>query len=166
MEALLERYRPTDMTLPELVAAARALLEKIDLPSADERVRAFPDARTVRYYQTLGLVPKPRRYRGRSALYGFEHLLRVLAVKLLQAQDQSLAQIQRALAPASPERLEAAVREALAAGPPPPSPSRPLISAALRPGVIVTIDPTLVDDPDAVLRRLAASLDPASGGIR
>ena len=61
------------------------------IASGDERVRAVPDARTVRDYQTLGLLPKPQRYRGRSAMYGFEHLLRIVAVKLLQAHDQSLA---------------------------------------------------------------------------
>ncbi len=47
----------------------------------DQRVRAVPDARTVRYYQSIGLVDRPER-EGREAVYRWRHLLQVVAVKL------------------------------------------------------------------------------------
>lgn len=165
MEAALESYRTSELSLPELVKATGKLLAQIDLKSNDERVRAVPDVRTLRYYQTLGLLQKPIRYKGRTALYGFEHLLQVVAIKLLQAREQSLAQVQRSLQAATTGQLESAVREALGAGPPPAvAPQRPLLSVLVRPGVIVTIDPAEVPDPEAVLQRIIVSLSDTPGG--
>ncbi len=164
MEAALESIRDCELSLPGLVQAAGELLAQIDLKTSDERVRAVPDVRTLRYYQTLGLLPKPARYKGRTALYGFEHLLRVVAIKLLQAREQSLAQIQRSLQAATAQQLEAAVREALGAGPPAEPAQRPLLSVMVRPGVIVTIDPAQVSDPEAVLQRIIVSLSDTPGG--
>src|SRR5262245_61775288 len=60
------------------------------------RVRDVPDARTIRYYTTLGLLDRPA-LRGRSALYGPRHLRQLVAIKRLQAQGHSLAEIQRRL---------------------------------------------------------------------
>jgi DNA-binding transcriptional MerR regulator len=60
------------------------------------RVRDVPDARTIRYYTTLGLLDRPA-LRGRTALYGPRHLRQLVAIKRLQAQGLSLAEIQRRL---------------------------------------------------------------------
>jgi DNA-binding transcriptional MerR regulator len=62
----------------------------------DARVAAAPDARTVRYYTTLGLIDRPR-IEGRQARYGERHLLQLLAIKALQAFELPLAQIQQRL---------------------------------------------------------------------
>lgn len=62
----------------------------------DARVRARPDARTVRYYTTLGLIDRPD-VRGRSGFYGRRHLLQVVAIKRLQGEGASLAEIQARL---------------------------------------------------------------------
>lgn len=62
------------------------------------RVRNLPDARTIRWYQTLGIVDRPVAFRGRVALYGKRHLLQLAAVKKLQAVGHPLAEIQRSLA--------------------------------------------------------------------
>ena len=53
---------------------------------ASGRVRDVPDRRTIRYYTTLGLIDRPA-LRGRTALYGRRHLLQLVAIKRLQAQD-------------------------------------------------------------------------------
>ena len=178
MTAFLDPYRQSELSLTQLTEAARALLSRADAGPADERVTAFPDARTVRYYQSLGVVDKPTRYQGRSAIYGYRHLLQVVAVKLLQTRGFSLAQIQSALAGVRNAQLESAAVDALGrpgeqvpARPGPPSrpspahpplpapqPPRPLIAATLAPGVTVTLDPTLVANPQDVLERLARAL--------
>lgn len=51
---------------------------------------------TIRYYQTKGLLPPPRR-RGRVALYGNEHLRRLRRIRELQRRGLSLAVIGRLL---------------------------------------------------------------------
>lgn len=61
------------------------------------RVRHLPDARTIRWYQTLGIVDRPAAFRGRVALYGKRHVLQLATIKKLQAAGHPLAEIQRAL---------------------------------------------------------------------
>jgi len=171
MSTSLDLYRTAELDLPGLVEAARELLWSTAPPSGDGRIAAYPDARTVRYYQTIGLVGKPLRYDGRQAVYGFRHLLAVVAVKLLQAQGLTLAQVQSALATATPAQIEAAVEVSLEteapsrlpAPPITPAPllhrARGLIAAEVAPGVHVIVDPERVDDPQTVIERIAASLD-------
>lgn len=52
---------------------------------------------TVRYYQSRGLLPPPRRS-GRVAIYGDDHLKCLLRVRGLQAEGFTLATIARVLA--------------------------------------------------------------------
>lgn len=52
---------------------------------------------TVRFYQSRGLLPPPRR-QGRVAFYGDEHVERLARVRRLQARGLTLATIQRLLA--------------------------------------------------------------------
>src|ERR671936_2294470 len=61
------------------------------------RVRDVPDQRAIRWYTTLGLVDRPAAMRGRTALYGRRHLLQLVAIKRLQAQGNTLAELQRRL---------------------------------------------------------------------
>jgi hypothetical protein len=70
-------------------------------------VTGLPDARMIRWYSTIGIVDKPSGFRGRTALYGYRHLMQLVAVKRLQAQGQPLAEIQAQLAGAT----EAALRD-------------------------------------------------------
>src|SRR6267154_4882891 len=64
---------------------------------ASGRVRDVPDRRTIRYYTTLGLIDRPTEMRGRTALYSRRHLLQLVAIKRLQAQGSTIAELQRAL---------------------------------------------------------------------
>lgn len=120
-------------TLSELAeAVSRALEEAGDYPGApNERVRERPDVRTIRYYGTLGLMDKPARMRGRTALYGRRHLLQLVAIKRLQAEGRSLAEIQARLA-GQPDtvletiaRVPAGLRGSEHESPQPRSQSRP-----------------------------------------
>jgi DNA-binding transcriptional MerR regulator len=77
-------------------------------------VAECPDARTIRYYQTIGIVDKPLRYEGRNAVYGYQHLLQVVAIKLLQSRGLTLAQVQRAITNSTLSDLEAALTDELA----------------------------------------------------
>jgi DNA-binding transcriptional MerR regulator len=79
-------------TLADLAArVAAALGDGGEAPSG--RVNPVPDARVIRYYATIGLVDRPTLH-GRTALYGRRHLLQLVAVKRLQGEGRSLAEIQ------------------------------------------------------------------------
>jgi DNA-binding transcriptional MerR regulator len=61
--------------------------------TVDELARAAGlPVRTIREYQTLGLLPSPQR-RGRVGLYGTSHLTRLGLIRRLQARGYSLAGI-------------------------------------------------------------------------
>lgn len=85
-------------SLDELSQEVTRELEKRNLlgAAADHRVSAAPDARTIRYYTTLGLLERPL-VQGRQARYGTHHLLQLLAVKALQSQGLALGDIQARL---------------------------------------------------------------------
>ncbi len=158
---------PTDFDLDTLCEQALEWLCRLPT-SQDGRVQEVPDPRTVRYYQTIGVVERPLRYEGRSARYGRRHLLQVVAVKVLQAKGFSLAQIQAALLGASDAALEKALGEEAVGKPAPAAvPAVPKastrITAELAPGVFVMVDPSVVADPQALLQVLGRALLPAGG---
>jgi DNA-binding transcriptional MerR regulator len=65
------------------------------------RVRELPNGRTIRWYTTIGLVDRPLATRGRVALYGTRHVLQLAAIKKLQADGLTLAEVQERLLGAS-----------------------------------------------------------------
>jgi len=166
MDDVLGPYRHRELSLPGLVQAASGLCSRLPAP-ADERVRAEPDDRTVRYYQSTGLVDRPLRHDGRAAVYGYRHLLQVVAVKALQGAGRSLAQVQAGLAGVPTVTLERAVAEALAlpvpapAAPSPAPTPPPMLTFAVGDGVWLTVDPARVADP-AALAALVSTLTPRS----
>jgi DNA-binding transcriptional MerR regulator len=76
--------------------------------------------RTVRYYVQRGLLPAPP-FKGPDTVYGEEHLLRLKAIRALQAKFLPLDAIQVELTRLSPEELRALVD----AAPPSPEPAPP-----------------------------------------
>lgn len=122
-------------TLDELTGLVEAALA-VDYPgSPTARVRDVPDRRAIRWYVTRGLVDRPVASRGRIALYSRRHLLQLVAIKRLQAQGRSLADIQAQLTGATNEVLaevarvpveppETAAAAAAATTSPPPSRDR------------------------------------------
>lgn len=155
-----------ELDLEALVAAVGPLWARLP-PPADPRTSPHLDPRTVRYYQTVGVLPKPARYDGRRALYGHEHVARLVCVRVLQAQGHSLAQVQRALSVASPSTLQAAAVEALHASlsvPPSPLSVPPLASLppTLVPPTLVPAGPILPTpgSPGPAPEPLTSSLRP------
>ncbi len=159
-------------SLPELVDAAGAVLRGMPglAGASDQRVNPAPDVRTLRYYQSVGLLDRPENAWPRAQYYGYRHLLQVVAIKALQATGASLGQIQTALVGRSVAELEAAIRPALGASTPRPAlpAQRPrLVTIELAPGLLLTIDPSQ-HDVDAVLSSLSPALShlPSTPGAR
>ncbi|EPX60171.1 Transcriptional regulator, MerR family [Cystobacter fuscus DSM 2262] len=80
--------------------------------------------RTVRYYVQRGLLPAPP-FKGPDTVYGEEHLLRLKAIRVLQARFLPLDAIQVELARLTPEALQALAEAEPSAPPPVPSPAAP-----------------------------------------
>jgi len=95
------------LSLTELSDEVAEALSRLGLLGAapDARVSAAPDARTVRYYTTLGLLDRPDIV-GRQARYRQRHLLQLLAIKGLQVRALPLAEIQERLYGRSDAELE------------------------------------------------------------
>lgn len=94
-------------TLEELRRQARRALADLGPQPASHLTD-----RTIRYYTTLGLVDRPLGVRGRTVLYGPRHLLQLLAIRRLQEQGLTLAEMQRRQSTRMPAaRLERLARE-------------------------------------------------------
>ncbi|MBP6744145.1 MerR family transcriptional regulator [bacterium] len=91
---------PELMSLEQLSQEVARLLQAeygiSDSAARDQRVSSLPDARTIRYYTTLGLLDRPF-IDGRQARYGQRHVLQLLAVKALQSMQFPLARVQEKL---------------------------------------------------------------------
>jgi DNA-binding transcriptional MerR regulator len=97
---------PAEWTLDELVGRVSDALGAAGYPGAPNgRVRELPDRRAIRWYTTIGLLDRPAGMRGRTALYGERHLAQLVAIKRLQAQGHSLADIQAELVGATDTAL-------------------------------------------------------------
>lgn len=84
-------------TIDELAARASEALSQLALAQGSGRVREVPDVRAIRYYTTTGLLDRPLKFEGRTALYGKRHLLQLVAIKRLQAAGTPLAEVQQRL---------------------------------------------------------------------
>lgn len=127
--------KPTMWTLDELVELVRAVLSVDYDGPPNARVRDLPDRRSIRWYSTLGLVDRSSLVRGRTVLYRERQLLQVVAIKRLQAQGHSLAEIQQELAGATDDTLRAIARippDLLADSAPPREPPPPDTSGVRR----------------------------------
>ena len=157
------------LSLDELSSEVAAQLEKRGLLGAapDARVSAAPDARTVRYYTTLGLLDRPA-IENRQARYGPRHLLQLIAIKVLQSLDLPLAQIQQALYGRSDAELQQLVESfPKPEKTEPPLPSLSLREVLLEPGLrLVAEEGWAPRDPAALEQRIRgaiAALDSRGG---
>jgi DNA-binding transcriptional MerR regulator len=159
---MVERRAQSDLTLDDLLKQADRLLHDCGLASrsGDGRVSPVPDARTVRYYATLGLIDRPD-IQGRDARYRRRHVHQLVAIKALQAAGLRLADIQRRLHGRSDDELGALV-DAAAARPKAAAGPTPLVwrEITLEPGLRLVADERWKPeaDPDALVRRFRAAI--------
>jgi DNA-binding transcriptional MerR regulator len=99
-------------TLDQLMREVERVLINQGPAQLNRLVREIPSERTVRFYTTEGLIDEPAGMRGHLALYGRRHLLQLVAIKRLQAEGASLAQIREQ----QPRRLSTRALERLARG--------------------------------------------------
>jgi DNA-binding transcriptional MerR regulator len=136
--------------------------------AADARVSAAPDARTVRYYTTLGLLDRPR-IEARQARYGPRHVRQLLAVKALQAADLPLAEIQQRLYARSDQELDNLVQLLSSPETAQEPPALKLRELMVEPGLRLVVEEGWAPrDPAALEHRIRAAVAALSkpGGKR
>ncbi|HTL53004.1 MAG TPA: MerR family transcriptional regulator [Planctomycetota bacterium] len=101
--------RPKGLSIRDYLLEARRIIEEMVPAQSRFNVSDLPDGRTLRYYQTLNLVDRPVRYQGRS-VYLQRHLLQLVAVKLLQADQYTLSKIQQLLSESDDKGLREIIR--------------------------------------------------------
>jgi len=90
----------------ELAENAARALEGGDARQEKATVTEYPDERTVRYYLSEGLIPVPTERQGTASVFAYEHLLALLTIKKLQAENLSIKKIREILAGKSVSELE------------------------------------------------------------
>ena len=85
--------------------AARVLAESGPVQERGT-VSEVPDERTVRYYLTEGLLSPAEEKQGTASVFGYLHLLQLLAVKNLQAQHLPIRKIRELVEGRSERELE------------------------------------------------------------
>lgn len=156
------------LTLEELSSEVERLLREEGLLGAqhDSRVSAAPDARTIRYYATLGLLDRPEIV-GRQARYGRRHVLQLLAIKALQGASMPLGEVQSRLYGKSDTELEAILRAATqAVAPPAPPEVNAWREVVLEPGLKLVAEEGWASalDLSELGRRVEAALAALRGG--
>ena len=94
-----------ELTIRELASTAAEAVAAAEVRGASRRVTALPDERTIRWYSTIGLLDRPIGNRGRIALYGERHVLKLVAIKRRQAEGRTLTEIQEELVGATDRTL-------------------------------------------------------------
>jgi DNA-binding transcriptional MerR regulator len=90
----------------ELATRAAQILSESGLIQARGTVSELPDERTVRYYLTEGLISPAEEKQGTASVFGYRHLLQLLAVKKLQSEHLPIRTIRELVNSRSERQLE------------------------------------------------------------
>lgn len=155
-----------DLTIEELVAASGELLAQVAPRQTRYKVTDRPDARTIRYYINQNLMDKPISYTGGRARYGGRHVLRLLAIKKLQADHLTLTKIKSLLSQRSDEEIlgvvpapESVLEPTAPALAPAPSEIEPTMRFHLAGGGSVDVPQSALEEPqsrDRIVTQLLA----------
>ncbi|MBI4861786.1 MAG: MerR family transcriptional regulator [Candidatus Riflebacteria bacterium] len=167
-KAKVERSAHEEWTMDELIEHVReGVLRLVVSGQSRYKVTDVPDARTVRYYISMGLVDQPTGKRGTFALYSGMHLLQILAIKKLQAQYLTIRKIQELIHGRSPDELQELLGESvrleeLVVRPSPVKAGAPWLRHELGPGIELHVKQGFTVDPS----ELQEILDTVAGILK
>jgi DNA-binding transcriptional MerR regulator len=109
-----------EMKIDDLVDRTAAIVPRLAGPQGRHKVAPIPDARTIRYYIREGLVDPPHGSAGSAALYGYRHLLQLVAVKVLQSHYLPIRKIRETIEDLTDRELESLIESWARDDVPPP----------------------------------------------
>ncbi len=95
-----------NISLRELIAELAIILPDFVQAQQKYGVSTYPDERTIRFYMNRGLIDKPEKYRGTSAVFSYRHILQVVSIKYLQSEYLPLKKIKAMLSGLSDKEME------------------------------------------------------------
>ena len=95
----------------DLADAAERILRSAGPSQGKGTVTEYPNARTIRYYLTEGLLPQPMDKRGPTSIFGYGHLLTLLVIKKLQSDGLPINVIKTLIAYKDATELEALLND-------------------------------------------------------
>jgi DNA-binding transcriptional MerR regulator len=107
MRDLLKQLRGSEYQgVKELADAAERFLREAGPTQGKGTVAEYPNERTVRYYISTGLLTSATEKRGLRSVFGYEHLLKLLTIKKLQADGLPISLIKDLISDKTIEDLE------------------------------------------------------------
>lgn len=101
------RYRgEASFSMNRIIEILREQIPQIVPAQTKYRVTEIPTERTIRFYTANGIVDKPLERDGAKNLYGYRHLLQIIAIKYLQSQYIPLVKIRSLLENADNRQIE------------------------------------------------------------
>jgi DNA-binding transcriptional MerR regulator len=116
--ALRDYAKLAPWNIRDLSTIAGGILDGAGVTPINSAAQSRPSDRTIRFYVTRHLMSAPDG-RGTAAIYGYRHLLQLLAIKLRQMEGGTLEAIQKELAESPGDVLEKRVASTLGNVPPP-----------------------------------------------
>ena len=95
--------------LPEFTAVAERVMAGLNLEQSRGTVTSVPDERTIRYYLAEGLIQPSDQRQGTASVFGYVHLLQLVAVKKLQAEHLPIRKIRELVTGKGEEELESLI---------------------------------------------------------
>jgi DNA-binding transcriptional MerR regulator len=95
--------------LPEFTGVAERVVKALTLEQSRGTVTSVPDERTIRYYLAEGLIQSPDERQGTASVFGYLHLLQLVAVKKLQAEHLPIRKIKELVTGKGEEELESLI---------------------------------------------------------
>jgi hypothetical protein len=96
-----------------LAAHATALVDAAGIRPTNASARAAPSPRAIRFYVSSKLLDRPQGA-GTTAVYGYRHLLQLLAIKIRQREGATLDVIKHEMREVTGDALERRVAASLA----------------------------------------------------
>lgn len=107
MRKRLEGIRHRKYTgVSELAEHVRRILAESGPTQERGTVSEVPDERTIRYYLSEGLISPAEEKQGTASVYGYLHMLQLLAIKKLQAEHLPIRKIRELVSGRSERELE------------------------------------------------------------
>lgn len=117
MKHPLERERGKKyIGLPEFARVAERILSELGIEQERGTVSFAPDERTIRYYLSEGLIQSADEKQGTASVFGYKHLLQIVAVKKLQAEHLPIRKIRELVADKDEQQLESLLGLTAASG--------------------------------------------------
>jgi DNA-binding transcriptional MerR regulator len=92
--------------MPEFVRVSEDILAELGIEQQRGTVSLVPDERTIRYYLSEGLIQSTDEKQGTASVFGYLHLLQLVAIKKLQAEHLPIRKIRELVAGKDEQQLE------------------------------------------------------------